>query len=224
MPLTVSREAVAHCVHLADGVVLTGGDDVTPALYTSRIPKKLRQKLLQPDPARDLREMLIIDEVFRQGKPLLAICRGLQILNVALGGTLWLDIGTQLPHAIEHNRQDLKSEVSHDVQLTSDSLLAKITGLDSLRVNSTHHQAVARAAPLLRVTGRSPDGVVEVMELRPHKLRSVPFLLGVQFHPERLVDRHPEQQAVFEGFALACRLIGKQKDYEAKSIGSGRCK
>ena len=104
---------------------------------------------------RDLRELILIDEVFHQRKPLLAICRGHQLLNVALGGTLIVDIPTEVPGALNHGQMDKRSEVVHEVQLTGESLLSKITGKRRLGVNSTHHQAVGRVAELLQVTGRS---------------------------------------------------------------------
>jgi enolase len=142
--------------------------------------------------------------VFRQRKPVLAICRGHQLLNVALGGTLIVDIPTELPHAQNHSRPDRRFDIVHDARLTADSLLAKIIGTQTLGVNSTHHQAVGRVAPPLQVVARSDDGVVEAMELKPEAARWLPFLLSVQFHPERLAERHPEHRAIFDAFARAC--------------------
>ena len=138
------------------------------------------------------------------GLPVLAICRGHQLLNVALGGTLVLDIRSQLPGALEHRRTDKRSEVVHEVRLTPDSLLAKITTRQQLGVNSTHHQAVGRVAPPLRVVAASQDGIIEGVELKPGVAPWMPFLLSVQFHPERLVDRYPEHRRIFRAFARAC--------------------
>lgn len=206
-----SREEIAACVQRADGVLLTGGEDVHPVLYDQKMPQRLRKKcILTPDGgARDLRELMLVDEVFRQRKPLLAICRGHQILNVALGGTLIADIPTQLPAALNHRRMDWRSAKVHDVSLTPGGLLAKITGKRVLGVNSTHHQAVGRLAEILAVAGHSADGVIESMQLKPAAARLLPFLLSVQFHPERLADRHPEHRAIFAAFAKAC--AAKQK-------------
>ena len=166
--------------------------------------------------ARDLREVMLVDEVFRQHKPLLAICRGHQLLNVALGGTLVVDVMSQLRGAINHRRPDKKNEVVHDVCLTEDSLLAKITGRRTLGVNSTHHQAVDCAAEPLMVTGRSADGVVEVMQLKREVAELLPFLLSVQFHAERLVDRYPAHRAIFKAFARACAANRKKNLCRAK--------
>jgi putative glutamine amidotransferase len=206
LPVGTSRPLIAECVRRCDGVLLTGGDDIEPGLYEKEMPAKLRRTVATtPDGGeRDLRELILVDEVFQQRKPLLAICRGHQLLNVALGGTLIADISTQLPAALNHRRMDKRSEVVHEVRLTRESLLSKITGERTLGVNSTHHQAVGRVAGPLQVTATSPDGVVESMELKPEAARLLPFLLAMQFHPERLADRYPEHRAVFCAFTRAC--------------------
>ena len=105
---------------------------------------------------------------------------------------------------------DKRSEVVHEVQLTPDSLLAKITASQKLGVNSTHHQAVRRVAAPLRVSATSADGMVEGLELKPEAVGCLPFLVSVQFHPERLVDRYPEHEAIFRAFARACALSHKK--------------
>lgn len=209
MPVGRSRELVAECVRRCDGVVLTGGDDIQPGLYGNGLATKLR-RTVRPTPdggERDLRELILIDEVFRQRKPLLAICRGHQLLNVALGGTLIVDISTQIPNAINHHRMDKRNEPVHEVRLTGGALLSKIAGAQKLDVNSTHHQAVGRVAEPLQVTATSGDGVVESMELKPEAGPMLPFLLAIQFHPERLVDRYPGHRAIFQAFTRACLLL-----------------
>lgn len=211
MPTTLSTDLIAACVKRVDGVLLTGGDDIEPRIYQARLPRAVRRTVqVTPDSGqRDLRELLLIDEVFRQHKPLLAVCRGHQILNVALGGTLVADIPRQWPKALAHARSDVRDQVVHDVRLTQGSLLAKITGGLKLGVNSTHHQAVARVAPPLRVTAASEDGMVEALELEPRGSSWLPFLLSVQFHPERLEDRYPAHQAIFQSFVRVCALSSK---------------
>lgn len=208
-PCTASKELIAEYVRRADGVMLTGGDDVQPKIYSAKLNDKLASKVGSLEPERDVLELQLIDEVFRQHKPLLAICRGHQILNVALGGDLIVDIPTQVPKAINHQRTDLKGDKVHEVALTPDSLLAKVTGERTLGVNSTHHQSVGRVAKLLRVTGKSPDGIVEVMELK--NLGLLPYLLAVQFHPERLVDRYKEFSQIFRSFVCSCVSASTKK-------------
>ncbi len=206
LPTTEAAGLIAECVRRVDGVMLTGGEDVEPRIYLPRIDPRLRAKArVTPDGGRrDLREILLINEVLRQRKPLLAICRGHQAVNVALGGTLFVDLPTQVPGCLNHRQMEKRLEIVHEVQLTGDSLLAKITGKPTLGVNSTHHQAVAKVAPLLRVVASSPDGIVEGMELKPEQADRLPFLMTVQFHPERLVDRYPEHRAIFRAFVCAC--------------------
>jgi putative glutamine amidotransferase len=208
MPVGKSRELIAECVRCCDGILLTGGDDIDPRLYANDLSGQLQRTVsTTPDHGeRDLRELILIDEIFRQRKPLLAICRGHQLLNIALGGTLVVDIPSQVPNAINHSRMDRRSEKVHEVRLTRGTLLSKITGQRKLGVNSTHHQAVGRVAEPLQVTATSKDGVVESMELKPEAVGLLPFLLAMQFHPERLADRYPEHRAIFRTFTQACTL------------------
>lgn len=212
LPPTTSLELISESVRRSDGVMLTGGDDIEPRLYRRELPGKIRRTVqVTPDGGqRDLRELLVISEVFRQRKPLLAICRGHQLLNIALGGTLIPDLPSHDQQGVNHQRLDRRSEVTHEVRLTPDSLLAKITAKRKLGVNSTHHQAVGRIAAPLRVSARGPDGIVEGLELKPGR-GGLPFLLSVQFHPERLADRYPEHAAIFNAFAQACVVSCKYK-------------
>jgi putative glutamine amidotransferase len=205
LPCVPSADFAAEAVRRADGVLLTGGDDVHPRLYQpGKLPPKLAKTVHAADPERDLFELLLIDEVLRQRKPLLAICRGQQILNVALGGTLLVDIAQQAPGAINHRRMDLKHQVVHPVKVKSGSMLAKIVGLDELGVNSTHHQSVAKIAKPLLATAVSIDGIIEGLEWQPAARHLLPYLLAVQFHPERLFTRYAEHLAIFRSFTGAC--------------------
>jgi len=210
LPNIPSPELIAAAVGRADGVLLTGGDDVQPKLYAQRLSPKLRRTVSPPEPERDLAELQLIHEIFCQRKPLFAICRGLQILNVALGGTLIVDIPSQVPGALDHRRMDRKNQVVHEVELARGSLLAKITGQTKLGVNSSHHQAAGRVSKLLKVTACSADGIIEGLELRPDAIVEMPFLLAVQFHPERLSARHPEHRVLFGTFVAACAAQGRK--------------
>ena len=204
-PSTNDAALLAEIVRRVDGVLLTGGDDINPDLYTKKLPRAVRKTVEQtPDGGgRDLRELLLLQEVFRQHKPLLAICRGHQLLNIALGGQLVADIRQQVPGALNHQRLDLAGKIVHEAALTAGSLLAKITGKRVLGVNSSHHQAVLQPAEPLVATARSSDGIVEAMELNP-EAGQLPYLLSVQFHPERLTEKHPEHRAIFRSFIQAC--------------------
>lgn len=206
LPATNSLDGLAEYVRRSDGVLLTGGDDIDPRLYAERLPARVRRTVgITPDGgARDFRELLLLNEIFRQRKPLLAICRGHQLLNVALGGTLVADIPGQMPRALNHRRLDKRNETVHEVCLTPGSLLAKITGKAKLAVNSTHHQAVGRVAEPLQAVAVSRDGVVEGVELKSGVADWLPFLLSVQFHPERLANRYAEHRAIFRVFTRVC--------------------
>lgn len=204
LPCVAERELLAECVRRADGVLLTGGNDLNPRLYRKALPPKLAKTIGAATRERDLRELILVDEIFRQRKPVFGICRGQQIMNVALGGTLVADIGQELPGTLDHRRFDRKNEVVHQARLTAGSMLAKITGKQRLGVNSTHHQAVGRVAPVLYVTAATDDGVVEGLELRPENAALLPYFVTVQFHPERLASRYAEHRALFEYFIRAC--------------------
>jgi putative glutamine amidotransferase len=205
-PTTTEAAVLAEAVRRTDGVLLTGGDDINPALYEEGLPRKLMATVEQtPDGgARDLLELLLIEEIFRQKRPVLAICRGHQMLNVAFGGRLLVDIAQQLPGALNHSRLDKPLELVHEAALTPGSLVSKICNAPVLGVNSTHHQAVFEPADPFAATARSRDGIVEAMELKSECAGLLPFLLSVQFHPERLVERHARYRAIFERFVTAC--------------------
>jgi putative glutamine amidotransferase len=202
-PCIDSESLLAAAVERCDGVLLTGGDDIQPQLYAPKAPEALVATVSGADRRRDLFELMLIEEVFRQKKPLLAICRGHQILNVAFGGTLIVDIPLEHGGTINHKRMDRKSEVVHEVALTRGSLLAKVSGRLRLGVNSSHHQAVSRVAKPFQVTARSADGIIESMELRGNAARTLPFMVAVQYHPERLFDRYAEHLALFQAFVKA---------------------
>src|SRR5512133_2344553 len=167
VPSTNSPKLISEIVLRCDGLMLTGGDDVTPEVYDPQMLPDLKAKVrVTPDGGRrDHRELLLIQQALRLGKPLLAICRGHQVLNVAMGGTLVPDIPTCRPGTINHRQMDKRCEVVHEVQLTPDSLLAKIVRGPNAGVNSTHHQCIGKLAPGLRATATSSDGIAEAIEL-----------------------------------------------------------
>jgi gamma-glutamyl-gamma-aminobutyrate hydrolase PuuD len=206
LPCAPSPKVIAEYVRRVDGVMISGGDDIQPELYSDPVPPELRKTVGRNDAVRDLLETLLVKECFAQQKPLLAICRGHQILNITLGGTLFVDIPSQVETKINHSRLKHKDRLVHDVQIEPDSLMARIFGKNTIQVNSSHHQGVQKIAKPLRVTGRSPDGIIEALELRPEDGALMPFLLGVQFHPERLVRAHSEFVELFRSFTEACAV------------------
>jgi putative glutamine amidotransferase len=201
-PATTSKSIIADAVQRCDGVLMTGGDDIDPKLYAKGLPEGLAKKVGPTEPERDVWEPGLIGEIFAQKKPLLGICRGHQMLNVALGGTLLVDIRSQRPNALNHQRMNRKMEPVHEVTIHPESLLGRITRRKSLGVNSTHHQAIGELAPRLRAVATTRDGIIEAVELKDPQQR--PFLLGVQFHPERLLDSDSVFLRLFKHFILAC--------------------
>ena len=193
-----SREAAEAALQRCSGLLLPGGADLAPALY-GEAP---RPKCGKPCPGRDLAEPLLLAAARRQGKPVLGICRGCQLLNAALGGTLFQDL-SELPGP--HSRHlDFfgRAKHVHTVQLAPGSRLAACREEDvgTQGVNSMHHQALARIAPDLRVTAVSEDGVPEALEAPGE-----PFCVGVQWHPEHLYRRDPFALAIFHAFVRAAR-------------------
>ena len=164
LPPTTDCAALADAVARCDGALFTGGDDIDPRRHWPDVPAALLATCDLVEPARDEMELALLAEVFRQRKPLLAICRGHQLVNLFLGGTLYVDLPTEAPGEIAHNRMELRNDVVHPVTLPPDSGYAAIVGTTTLGVNSTHHQAVHRLAAPLRAAALAPDGVVEACE------------------------------------------------------------
>jgi putative glutamine amidotransferase len=134
------------------------------------------------------------------GKPILGICRGGQLINVALGGTLWQDLPSQFPSEIHHVQKEEKFATSHSVSILPDTPLAAITGKNRITANSFHHQAAHKLGEGLRVMALADDGVVEAMYLPGH-----PFLWALQWHPERIYDIDADARALFTSFIEACK-------------------
>lgn len=173
------------------GLVLTGGVDLDPCRYGEE-PKKECGEI---SPLRDELDLAAAAYALAQDLPILAICRGIQVLNVALGGTLIQDIPSEVSGALKHNQQAPGWYGTHEVRIVSETLLGMIVGRETLRVNSMHHQAVARLGRGLRVVASAPDGIVEAVESTEHR-----FALGVQWHPELMSDSCPAAAAIFRHF------------------------
>jgi putative glutamine amidotransferase len=187
-----------------DGLVLTGGGDVIrPSIP---LPQGLPQILGFLDSARDLWEKALLKKALGAQMPILGICRGLQLLNVFCGGTLYNDLPSEIPGVQEHRQRTVRAKTSHKITVKPNSLLNKITGCLQFMVNSGHHQGVKDMAPNLVATAHSPDGVIEAMEDPNY-----PFCLTVQWHPEGLTGVSKIHASIFQGFVKASIDYQKEK-------------
>ncbi len=179
-----------------DGLLLTGGGDIDPARFAG----KAHPQVYDVDRERDNLEIALAQLAVRSKWPFLAICRGIQVLNVALGGSLYTDIADQFPNALRHDcaADWPRDHSAHLVSLNPESQLAGILGVTSFPTNSLHHQGLDKIAPGLCPVGFAPDSLVEAVEL----IDRHPFGFGVQWHPEWLPDSAP-MQALFQAFIQA---------------------
>jgi putative glutamine amidotransferase len=194
VPPLSTADAAVSVLESVSGLVLTGGEDVDPARYGEQRHEKVRTV----NAARDATEAALVEEARARGTPVLAICRGIQILNVALGGTLVQDIPSQCETDIDHDEEGARTSRTHDVAVEPGSLIAKAVGSEHLSVNSFHHQSVKRVADGMRVTARSPDGVIEGIESTDDDW----WVMAVQWHPEEMTDSaEPWDRGLFKAFA-----------------------
>lgn len=192
-------EVLATC----HGLLLTGGPDVDPERYGE--PHK-REQCLDVDPRRDELELALIDAARTAAMPMLGICRGLQIINVALGGTLIADIPSHEVPTLEHRRIE-RVDATHDVEAEGGSLIQRICRTIDGAVNSAHHQGIDRLAPLLTAAAAAPDGIVEAIEWGDATMGGKPFLLGVQWHPERMDFGNPLSGRIAQHFAMEVEMF-----------------
>ncbi len=192
-PLATPGHALA-ILERVDGLLLTGGEDVDPQLYGQ--PRAERCGV--PNRARDETEIALVRAARDLRKPVLAICRGPQLLNVAFGGTLIQDIPSEVTGALRHNAEDRRDARVHDVSIEPGSLTAAAIGATSVAVNSLHHQSVKDLGDGLRVTATSPDGIVEAIESDTDTW----WAMAVQWHPEEMNDSpEPWDRGLFRAFA-----------------------
>jgi putative glutamine amidotransferase len=211
-------EALGALLARMDGLLLSGGGDVDPRYYgEERLPV-----CGEPEPERDTLEIPLARLAIKRGTPVLGICRGVQLLNVALGGTLYQDITAQRPEApphVSHDYNGARDATAHSIRIQPGSLLERIVGAEHHAVNSFHHQAIKDAAPGVELIAWSEDGIPEALVAPGH-----PFALGVQFHPEELVFVDPASQRIFDAFVAACAERMRSTDASpvpAHSVASG---
>lgn len=200
IPLGLDPTTLRVVFERVDGLLLAGGGDVDPAFYGGPASDKCRGI----DRERDALEMDLVRWSIEAGKPLLTICRGIQVMNVALGGSLYQDLLSDMPGALRHDyfTSDgfARDHRAHPLTLVRDSGLIHLLGAERLVVNSLHHQGIKDLAPDLTPVGHAPDGLLEAVEVKGH-----PFAVGVQWHPEALVADDPMMRRLFEALVKAAR-------------------
>ncbi len=184
-------------LQMVHGLVLTGGGDISPALYGEAAHATTEFVSEQ----RDTLETACLRYALGQDLPLLCICRGMQLLNVAMGGSLVQDIPSQVPGAIVHRQTGSRAEPSHTVWLKRGSRTAALLGTATPMVNTLHHQALKDLGRALEAVGQAPDGVIEAVEMPGREA----FLIAVQWHPEEMVGNSEEARRLFEGLVAAAK-------------------
>ncbi|HEY9089093.1 MAG TPA: gamma-glutamyl-gamma-aminobutyrate hydrolase family protein [Anaerolineaceae bacterium] len=197
VPANMPRELFPELMERVDALLFTGGPDIDPALFGG----KPHARVYGVDERRDTLELELVRMAVAEKKPFLGICRGIQVINVALGGTLYTDLEAFSPSGEKHDFHpghpyDYKA---HPVTVSEDSRLHSIVNAGAVRVNSLHHQAIETVAPSLVPVGYSHDRLVEAVELPGH-----PFALGVQWHPEWLPEE-PQMRAIFSALVRAAQ-------------------
>jgi putative glutamine amidotransferase len=202
VPHNLDEGALRAVLDRVDGVLLSGGGDLDPALFG----EEAHPATCEIEPDRDRVELTLARWVVKRDMPFLAICRGIQVLNVALGGSLVQDIPSQVPDALQHSfdrKVTPRNYLAHPVKIDPGSQLARIMQLEAAQTNSWHHQSIKQAADRLQVTALAPDGVIEAVEVPGQR-----FAIGVQWHPEWLFEEKMEQRRLFDGLVRAAGVSG----------------
>ncbi len=192
LPITDDPKLQADLLRRIDGLLITGsGPDLDPRLYGEH--RKARFKIMSRQ--RSAFELDLAKKAMKLDRPILGICGGLQLLNVAMGGSLIQDIASQVPGALTHRQETAATRVSHPVRITRGTRLHQILRTEGLKVNSSHHQALKKTAPGWVVNAVSPDGIIEGLESPRHR-----FAIGVQWHPEFLYRKDEASRRLFRAF------------------------
>ena len=195
LPLTENKETLQTCFDLCDGLLMTGGHDVNPALYGE---EKL-QVCGDSCSIRDNMEKFLFNEALKFDKPVLGICRGIQLMNVLLGGTLYQDLPSQKPTNTEHHMTPPYDRAIHKVTILDNTYLADLIGKSEYGVNSYHHQAIKDLAPNVTAMAYSEDNLVEAIKVNNKK-----FIVGVQWHPELAYKKDEKSLKLIQDFVDNC--------------------
>lgn len=198
LPINTNPQHLSGLLDRLDGLMLVGGGDIHPGRYGQEATSV---QLYGVDEDRDEMEFQLASDAIGRDMPVLAICRGHQVLNVAMGGTLWQDVRSLMPEGLQHSwfgENRPRNETPHEVKISAESKLATLLGTTQTPVNSIHHQGIEKLGDNLVANAVAPDGLIEGYEM-PDKR----FVVGVQWHPEAIVDDVPGQRGLFKGFVDA---------------------
>jgi gamma-glutamyl-gamma-aminobutyrate hydrolase PuuD len=201
LPLTADPGVLADVCDTLDGLLLAGGNDLSPSLYDQQPSTEEHDYSV----LRDASEQIVLRTILEARKPILGICRGMQLLNVHFGGSLYQDIATNLPDAIDHNASTkLKTlvDLGHALEIAPGSKLAGIVGNEAIGANAHHHQAIDRLGDGIEAVAWASDSVVEAIEKADY-----PYMIGIQAHPESLTEVEPRWQQLFTSFVQASRTF-----------------
>lgn len=196
LPIIKELSDVEKYLDLVDGLILTGGGDVSSILFGEEPLKEVDTICL----SRDNMEIQLFKKAYERNIPVLGICRGLQVINIALGGTLYQDINVQVPNAIGHMCSYNIHQGYHTINILEDSMLNSIFGTDKLIVNSQHHQSIKDLGKDLKISSTTIDGIVESIESSNEK-----WIIGTQFHPEVMIESDNRFLEIFISFMKACK-------------------
>lgn len=208
LPLTDDSAVIKELAGQLDGILLTGGQDIAPERYRAQPLAECGETCT----GRDAMELRLVRAALKRNLPILGICRGVQLLNVYFGGTLFQDLPAQHPHGIDHHMQPPYDRPVHRVDLVPKSPLANLLGCDSLQVNSYHHQAIRRLGRRLQVMAVSEDGLIEAVYLPDYR-----FVWGVQWHPELSYRTDANSRTVLQAFSQAAKGYRKQRQRNTDS-------
>jgi len=203
IPTIENEDDYDYYLEILDGILFTGGADINPRFYGEE-PLKEVNRIVS---AKDICELSLFKKAYEKGIPIFGVCRGSQLINVALGGKLYQDINRQVPDSFGHYPNDIpEDELYHSVNIIEGSRLHGILGEDKLYVNSFHHQAIKTLGSNLVVSAVSSDNIIEAIESSDDR-----FLLGVQWHPEILTKKYPEFLKLFSQFNKAAAMYKLNK-------------
>lgn len=194
LPLTENREDLSQCLDLCDGILMTGGHDVDPEIYHAERKKMCGVSCKE----RDAMERILFERAMEQDKPILGICRGIQLINALLGGSLYQDLPTEHPSSVEHHMTRPYDVPIHSVEVLKGTMLADLIGAGTYQVNSYHHQAIKDLAKGVTAMAVSEDGLVEAISMPGKK-----FIVGVQWHPELIFEKDENSIKLVQAFVDA---------------------